>query len=472
MALTPQARPRHRKVIVLTESGFQKVQTAKSQSDIWDEYTKTCTLETLSERTGLSSHTLSKVHARKAGVDLRTLVRYFSAFGLTLEASDYISVEKTEENVKPEQITLSSEKPSGSLLSPISLVNWGTAPDVSRFCGRTVELATLQAWILEHQCRLITLSGMGGVGKTWLSVKLLEQIQTAFDVIIWRSLRPISRTQPLVTVNELLDDWLRHLVSPSESLISETTHAKILQLIDCLQKRPCLLVLDNIESVLTRARSGDSAEGNFTSRCQVGYEAYDELFRLIGQGRHQSCLILTSREEPNQLQPLSGEDRQIRLFPLGGLKTLDIKQMFDAKGCFQGSADEWHHLVNYYGGNPFILETIATTIQQLFGGRVADFMTCEAPLLDDICELIDQQFGLLSEAEKAVIGALASQAMPRSFSELRSQVSPSISTTSMLSVLNFLRSRSLLEKASTNTVLPSLPGNYVRDYVNEHFVQQ
>jgi hypothetical protein len=467
MAITPQSRPRRRKVIILSELGFRKLQTAKSQSDIWDEYTKTCTLETLSERTGLSTHTLSKVHARKEGVDLRTLVRYFSAFGLTLEASDYTSGEKTDKNVKPEQVAPSSEEPIGPLLS------WGTAPDVSRFCGRTVELATLKTWILKHRCRLITLSGMGGIGKTWLSVKLLEQIQSAFKVVIWRSLRPISRAQPLLTVDELLDDWLKYLVSPSDSsILKATTHDKILLLIDCLRKRPCLFVLDNVESILQGTRSDDFAEENFTSMRQIRYEAYDELFHLFGQGRHQSCLILTSREETSSLQSLSGERCQIRLFPLGGLQTLDIKQMFDAKGCFHGSADEWHHLVTYYGGNPFVLETVATTVQQFFGGSITDFMMYAAPLLDDICELIDQQLGLLSESEKAVISTLAIQAMPCSFLKLRSQVSPSISTSSILRVLKFLRSRSLLAKASANTALPPLQGDYVRDYVKERFVRR
>jgi transcriptional regulator with XRE-family HTH domain len=471
MASTPQSRPRRRKVVVLTQTGVQKLQAAQSQSDIWDAYAKTCTLEALSERTGLSTHTLSKVHARKAGVDLRTLVRYFSAFDLTLEANDYRSAEKPDTNLKSRQNKPFSEEPTLLLGRPTTTVSWGTAPDVSRFYGRAPELATLKDWILEQRCRLITISGMGGIGKTWLSVKLLEQIQPAFKIVVWRCLRPISRGQMPLSIDEQLDDLLRHLAPQAGLFSSATTHTKILQLLDCLQKTPCLLVLDNIESILQRSSLNNSAEGCFASKCQAGHEAYFELFRLVGQGRHQSCLILTSREELYKLQALSGVNRRVRLFPLGGLQTPDIKQMFGAKGFFQGSTEEWHQLVTYYGGNPFVLEIVATAIQQFFDGDIAAFLMYEALLLDDICELMDQQFGLLSGPEKAVVGALASQGRPCSLWGLRSQIPSSISAARILEILKSLKSRSLLSKTASGTALPSFPGSYVEDYINEHFLR-
>ncbi|MBW4689053.1 MAG: hypothetical protein KME40_29175 [Komarekiella atlantica HA4396-MV6] len=47
----------------------------------------------------------------------------------------------------------------------------------------------LRQWILENCCRLVALCGMGEIGKTWLSVKLAEQIKDEFKFVIWRSLR-------------------------------------------------------------------------------------------------------------------------------------------------------------------------------------------------------------------------------------------------------------------------------------------
>ena len=45
------------------------------------------------------------------------------------------------------------------------LVDWGSAPDDAIFYGRQSELDTLQRWVIEDRCRLITLLGMGGIGK-------------------------------------------------------------------------------------------------------------------------------------------------------------------------------------------------------------------------------------------------------------------------------------------------------------------
>lgn len=69
-----------------------------------------------------------------------------------------------------------------------TLKDWGEAIDVSVFYGRTEELTKLKQWIIQERCRLVVMLGMGGIGKTALSVKLAEKISGEFEYVIWRSL--------------------------------------------------------------------------------------------------------------------------------------------------------------------------------------------------------------------------------------------------------------------------------------------
>lgn len=45
-------------------------------------------------------------------------------------------------------------------------VDWGEATDVSVFYGRTEELSKLEQWVVQDNCRVVALLGMGGIGKT------------------------------------------------------------------------------------------------------------------------------------------------------------------------------------------------------------------------------------------------------------------------------------------------------------------
>ncbi|KGF72444.1 serine/threonine protein kinase [Neosynechococcus sphagnicola sy1] len=77
-----------RRGVTLTARGSRKLNQAKANAEI--EHNFKYTLESLSEETGLTSTTLSKIFTGSAGVDKRTLKCCFAAFNLTLLTEDYL----------------------------------------------------------------------------------------------------------------------------------------------------------------------------------------------------------------------------------------------------------------------------------------------------------------------------------------------------------------------------------------------
>ena len=102
--------------------------------------------------------------------------------------------------------------------------DWGEAIDVSRFYERQGELQTLETWILEDGCRAIAILGLGGMGKTALSVKLAHQLQSQFDCVIWRSL------QQALDLSTLLREILPILAASIDTEASITENLRGLEL--------------------------------------------------------------------------------------------------------------------------------------------------------------------------------------------------------------------------------------------------
>jgi WD40 repeat protein len=330
--------------------------------------------------------------------------------------------------------------------------DWGEAIDVSIFYGRNQELDTLKKWLTHDHCRLVLLAGMGGIGKTALSVKVAEQVQNDFDYLIWRSLR---NAPPL---EGILADLIKFLSNQEEVYLPNTIDGTISRLIDYLRKHRCLMVLDNVEAVLSEAPVG----------CyQEGYEAYGELFKRLGEERHQSCLLLTSREKPREFASLEGEVLPVRTLLLSGLEESEGRKIFAIRNLV-GKDDEQKRLVEHYRGNPLALKIVSTSIRELFEGSISDFLEEDAIVFNGILSLLEQQFKRLSGLEKKVMYWLAINREPVVLYGLQEDIIPPVSKPELLQALEFLLRRSLIERSALGFTQQPV----VMEYMTEQLIEQ
>ena len=363
--------------------------------------------------------------------------------------SDPLSPEASE---GPEENILSPTIPPSS--RPIAQPDWGEAIDVSAFYGRTEELTTLKQWILQDRCRLIGILGMGGIGKTALSVKLAESLQPQFEFVIWRSLR---NAPPLET---LLGELVPFLSAQQE------TEATVEKLLQCLRSSRCLVILDNLEAIL---QAGEHA-GHY----RPGYEDYGELLRLVGETTHPSCLLLTSREKPAELAMLEGSDLSVRSLYLSSAREASLA-LIQTSGLV-GAEDQQQALCNRYGGNPLALKIVATSIQELFGGEITVFLAQDTAIFNGVQKLLDQQFNRLSALEQSIMYWLAINREVTKISELAADIVPVVPQSKILEALESLCWRSLIEKA-TLTLNEKQSGGYtqqpvVMEYVTERLIER
>ncbi len=332
--------------------------------------------------------------------------------------------------------------------------DWGEAVDVSVFYGRTEELAQLEQWIVKDNCRLVALLGMGGMGKTALSVKLARQIEEQFDFVIWRTLRHAP------PVNEILADLIQFLNNDQPTDLPEDITGRISHLVNCLRSHHCLVVLDNVETIL----KGGDCVGQY----QDGYEGYGELLKQVGESLHQSSVVITSREKPKEIALLEGETLPIRAVQLNGLNADEGQEILKVKGSFSGSEEEWRGLVERYAGNPLALKIVSTTIQELFDSNISEFLTQGSFVFDDIGELLDQQFNRLSDLEKTILYWLAIEREPVSLPDLQEDIVSPVSKRELLEAVKSLGRRSLIEKREVSFSLQPV----VMEYVTDQFIKQ
>jgi WD40 repeat protein/predicted ATPase/DNA-binding SARP family transcriptional activator len=325
--------------------------------------------------------------------------------------------------------------------------DWDEAPHITTLYGRQGELAQLERWLLRDPCRLVAVVGIGGVGKTMLAAAAAKAAAPHFEVVIWHSL---LNAPPL---DELLREILQQLADRHRVDLPNSLDALLALLLDDLRRRRCLLVLDNLESVLDAGRPG---------QMRPGYDDYARLIQRVAEHRHRSCLLLTSREQPNTHAFWEGHLPLVKLLLLGGLDRAAGQELLAARGLPE-SAGEAAALVERYSGNPLALKLVSQVVQDLFGNDIVAFLNAAAPIFDDIRVVLDQQFARLTTLEQEILIWLAIEREPIPMHALRDSLVDPGSPRAFLEALRGLRRRSLVEQHAQGCVLQNVVIEYLTD---------
>jgi WD40 repeat protein/transcriptional regulator with XRE-family HTH domain len=313
---------------------------------------------------------------------------------------------------------------------PVPRLDWGEAQTVSTFYDREGELATLARWVGEEGCRLVSVLGMGGIGKSALAVRAMRQLAGYFEVVLFRSLRDAPGC------SALLESCLPMLAPESLALLPQSQEHLLSLLLLELRRRRVLLVLDNLEVLLE--------EGEVLGRLRPGFEAYEHLLRQVAETAHRSCLLLTSREKPAALRALEGSRTPVRSLRLSGLEAMACEQLL-AEHEVSGSQEECARLGTIYAGNPLALNIVAETIADLFGGQIDPFLAGGTTIFGNITELLDEQWVRLSPLEQTVLYWLAILREPVTLEDLLAVLVTRLAHVQVLEAVDGLRRRSLIE---------------------------
>lgn len=216
----------------------------------------------------------------------------------------------------------------------------------TEFVGRSKEIQEVGAHLKELECRILTLIGLGGAGKTRLAIQVgVNQHQQFNDGVYFINLQPISYAENIVlSLAEALQFQFYEATDPEQ------------QIFDYLYEKQMLLILDNFEHLIPN---------------------FQFIVKLI-QNAPNVKLLITSR------QTLGIQEEW--LFPIQGLSFPDQKTSigrdYSAVDLFSSRArqfrrdfslvKEWSHvclICQLVEGMPLAIELAATWLKSL---------TCEA----------------------------------------------------------------------------------------------
>jgi tetratricopeptide (TPR) repeat protein len=212
------------------------------------------------------------------------------------------------------------------------------APNLENWCGRAAEINQLGQWLSNPQVDTIGIQGLGGAGKSSLAAYIYRTAE-GFAAKFWAD---VSQQPDFTAFAEQAIMALGNFSRADIARLDPTQLSNIL--LSCLNQQRCLLVIDNLETLLDEAR-------------QYRNPAYEQFFgRWVQQG-YTSVLLVTTQEKPVLLQA------EPCWLLLSGLEITDGVQLLLDLGI-QGELEQLTAFVRAADGHPLTLWLAAGFLRQ------------------------------------------------------------------------------------------------------------
>jgi len=259
--------------------------------------------------------------------------------------------------------------------------------------GREQEVNVITKQLLEPACRLLTLTGPGGIGKTRLSIEVGNSLEQHFvDGIHFIPLAGIGTTESILPA--IADVLELGFSGPADALV---------QLNNSLHNKKTLLIFDNMEHLL---------EGR-------------ELLSEILQNTHDVKMLVTSREQLHlqwewlfdvQGLPLPEENDE-KPIETNSAVQLFIQRARQASQDFSLESEDIAAIIQIchaVGGLPLAIELAASWARMLSAREIAQELEKSLDLLEtrkldlpqrhrSIKEVFDYSWQLLTENERELL---------------------------------------------------------------------
>lgn len=275
--------------------------------------------------------------------------------------------------------------------------------------GRESELALMQKIFLDPQCRLMTLTGVGGIGKTRLAIEFSSRQMSAFPAgVFYVPLAPIHAAESMIpAIADAFGIGFAGPIDPKEQLLNYIRNSL---------NQPLVLVLDNLEHLLHQASGSENTS------------AIELVSELLQQLPHVKILA-TSRERLNLRGEWTYELHGLPVPPdiyTGGLERYSAIELFMQSAQrvmpdFELTTEQQPHVVRtcqLLDGIPLAIELAAAWVDILSCQEIAQEINSNIDFLStsmhDIPERhrsirasFDHSWKLLSDEEQDLLCRLS-----------------------------------------------------------------